>query len=508
VTLRALLLYFLRLGTTGFGGPVALVGYMQRDLVEARRWFTEEEYREGLALAQLAPGPLAAQLAMYLGWARGGPFGAALVGMAFVLPSFAMVMAIAWAYRRFGGLSWMQGAFYGIAAAVVAVIARSALKLTRLTLGVDRLLWALFAVAGFVTAWTESEIVWIFLAAGVLAVLARTRPFSALSRTALGVGALPAGLLAALAEPPASSATLWRIGWYFAEAGAFVFGSGLAIVPFLHAGVVQDFRWLDERQFLDAVAVAMITPGPVVITVAFIGYLAAGSAGAVVAAFATFFPCYLFTVIPAPHFQRLSRNVTLRAFVEGVTAAATGAIAGAVIVLGRRALVDPTTVAIALASVLVLTRFKRFPEPALIGAAGLLGVLAVRAPAIGADPTRTVVFVCEHGSAKSVVAASLFDRMAKERGLPVRAISRGTTPDASVPARASSSGSASCSTRSDLDPDGSRPPAVRPPQIPTECDSGHNVRGRISCTLHPACPPGRGGRMSEVPPSGPAEAPR
>ena len=428
VTLRELLLYFLRLGATGFGGPVALVGYMQRDLVEDRRWFTEGEYREGLALAQLAPGPLAAQLAMYLGWARGGPLGAALVGIAFVLPSFAMVMAIAWAYRRFGGLPWMQGAFYGIAAAVVAIIARSALKLTRLTLGVDRLLWVLFAVAAFVTAWTESEIVWVFLGAGALAVLARTRPFSAVSRRALGVGILPASLLAALAGPPASAATLWRIGWYFAEAGAFVFGSGLAIVPFLHAGVVQEFRWLDERQFLDAVAVAMITPGPVVITVAFIGFLVAGSAGAVVAAFATFFPCYLFTVIPAPHFQRLSRNVTIRAFVEGVTAAATGAIAGAVLVLGRRALVDLTTVAIALGSLLVLVRWKRIPEPALIGIAGVLGILAMRAPlpaaGAGAEPPRTVVFVCEHGSAKSLVAASLFDRMAKERGVAVRAVSR------------------------------------------------------------------------------------
>jgi chromate transporter len=345
-----------------------------------------------------------------------------------------MVMAIAWAYRRFGGLSWMQGAFYGIAAAVVAVIGRSASKLTRLTLGTSRLLWALFGVVALVTAWTESEIVWVFIGAGAVAVLARSRPFSAVSRTALGVGVLPAGVLAAVAGPEASWGTLWRIGWYFAEAGAFVFGSGLAIVPFLHAGVVQEFRWLDERQFLDAVAVAMITPGPVVITVAFIGYLVAGSAGAVVAALATFFPCYLFTVIPAPHFQRLSRNVTIRAFVEGVTAAATGAIAGAVVVLGRRALVDLTTVSIALASLLVLTRWKRIPEPALIGAAGLLGILAVRAPGIGAEPTPRVVFVCAHGSAKSLVAASLFDRLAKERGLAFRALSRGTAPDSSVPA--------------------------------------------------------------------------
>jgi chromate transporter len=376
-TLRQLLLYFLRLGTTGFGGPVALVGYMQRDLVEERGWFTPGEYREGLALAQLAPGPLAAQLAMYLGWAKGKAAGAALVGLAFVLPSFVMVIAIAVGYLRFGGLPWMQGAFYGIGAAVIAIIARSAVKLTRLTLARDRLLWVLFAVAALVTAWTETEVIWVFVGAGVLTLLVRARPFARAPRMALAAGLLPAGLLTGLAGP-ASPSVLWRIAWYFAEAGAFVFGSGLAIVPFLHAGVVQEFHWLDERQFLDAVAVAMITPGPVVITVGFIGYLVAGLAGAVVAALATFLPCYLFTVIPAPHFQRLSRSRAIKAFVDGVTAAATGAIAGAAFVLGRRALVDVTTVAIALGTLLVLMRVRRVPEPLVIAAAGLLGVLLKR----------------------------------------------------------------------------------------------------------------------------------
>jgi len=368
-----LLLYFLRLGTTGFGGPVALVGYMQRDLVEERRWFTPEEYREGLALAQLAPGPLAAQLAMYLGWVRGGAMGAALVGLAFVLPSFVMVVAIALAYLRYGGMPWMQGAFYGIGAAVIAIVARSAARLTGLTLARDPLLWALFGVAAVVTAWTESEIVWVFIGAGLVALVARTG-LSPSPGTATALGLLPPALLTGLTGQPASGATLLRIATYFTEAGAFVFGSGLAIVPFLHAGVVQRYGWLDERQFLDAVAVAMITPGPVVITVGFIGYLVAGASGAVVAALATFLPCYVFTVIPAPHFRRLSRNRAIKAFVDGVTAAATGAIAGAVFVLGRRALVDATTVSIALVTLLVVLRFRRIREPLIIAAAGLAGV--------------------------------------------------------------------------------------------------------------------------------------
>ena len=364
--------YFLYLGATAFGGPIALVGCMQRDLVEERRWFTAEEYREGLALAQLAPGPLAAQLAIYLGWARGGPVGAAMVGLAFVLPSFVIVVALAIAYIRYGGLGWMQGAFYGIGAAVIAIIARSAAKLTRLTLRRDALLWGLFAVAALITAWTESEIVWVFLGAGVVALLVRSPRLWRRSQV-LGFTVAP-GLLAGLSGP-ATSETLWRIGWYFSEAGAFVFGSGLAIVPFLHGGVVREFAWLNERQFLDAVAVAMITPGPVVITVAFIGYLVAGPAGAVVAALATFLPCYLFTVIPAPHFRRWSRNASIRAFVDGVTAAATGAIAGAAFVLGRRAIVDVGALAIALAALLVAWRVRRVSEPLVILASGVVGVL-------------------------------------------------------------------------------------------------------------------------------------
>lgn len=377
-TVGDLVRYFAGLGTTGFGGPIALVGFMQRDLVERRRWFSAAEYRDGLALAQLAPGPLAAQLAMYLGWARGGARGAALVGAAFVLPSFVMVLGLAVAYVRFGGLPWIQGAFYGIGAAVIAIIARSAVRLTRVTLGRDVLLWTLGAVAAAVTAWTESEIVWVFVGAGVLALLVRVRPFARNLRTILGFSLLPGGLVAGLAGP-AGMGTLWQIGWYFMEAGAFVFGSGLAIVPFLHGGVVQDFGWLNERQFLDAVAVAMITPGPVVITVGFIGYLVAGPAGAVVAALGTFLPCYVFTVVPAPGFKRWSRNPSIRAFVEGVTAAATGAIVGAAFVLGRRAIVDLTALSIALATLAAASRFQRVPEPLLIVAAGLAGVVLAAA---------------------------------------------------------------------------------------------------------------------------------
>ena len=368
------LLYFLRLGALGFGGPIALVGYMQRDLVEERRWITKEEYTEGLALSQLSPGPLAAQLAIYLGWVRGGILGSNLVSVAFILPSFLMVIALAILYIRFGGLPWMQSVFYGVAAAVIGIIARSSVKLVRMTLKGDRLLWVFFAVNALVTAWTQSEIVWVILGCGVVSVLVKAPPrFGNPGGATFAVAGWPAFILTGIhgLAPPG---TLWNIAWYFAKAGAFVFGSGLAIVPFLYGGVVKEFQWLNDRQFLDAVAVAMITPGPVVITVGFIGYLVAGLTGAVVAALGTFLPCYLFTVIPAPFFHRSGQNPRIRALVDGVTAAAIGAIAGAVFVLGRRAIVDWPTALIALGTLAVLNYEKRIPEPLIILAAGILGV--------------------------------------------------------------------------------------------------------------------------------------
>ncbi len=370
VTLRALVLYFLRLGTFGFGGPIALVGYMQRDLVEERRWFSAKEYGEGLALAQLAPGPLAAQLAIYLGWARGGTRGATAVALAFIAPSFLMVLALSALYLRFGGLEWMQGVFYGVGAAVVAMIARSAYKLARLTLRGDWLLGALFAVSAVVTAVTESEIVWLFISAGVISLVAKMGP-SGLGR-ASGALALAPWLVTGLHGPAPQH--LWTILWYFAEAGAFVFGSGLAIVPFLHGGVVGHYGWLTERQFLDAVAVAMITPGPVVITVAFIGYLVSGPAGAGVAALGVFLPCYLLVVIPARYFRRSISDPRVKAFVEGVTAAAAGAIAGAAFVLGRRGVIDLPTLGLALATLAAVTWLPRVPEPLWIVAAGGIGL--------------------------------------------------------------------------------------------------------------------------------------
>jgi len=374
-TLRELALYFLKLGALGFGGPIALAGHMEQDLVEQRGWISAPEYKEGLAFAQLAPGPLAAQLAIYLGWVRARVLGTTLAGIAFVAPSFLMVLVLSQLYVRFGGLPWIQGLFYGIGAAVIAIIARSVLKLVRMTLGRDQLLWGLFTASALVTAWTESEIIWVFLLCGLIPMLVRRRPTVPATPALAFLPAAP-GLATGLGGP-ASVGVLWKILVYFAGAGLFVFGSGLAIVPFLYGGVVQRFHWLTERQFIDAVAVSMITPGPVLITVAFIGYLVAGLAGAALAAIGVFLPVYLITVLLAPHFHRVAKNQQVKAFVDGVTAAATGAIAGAAVILGRRALVDPSTILIALVTLVLLLVLRKLPEPVLIMAAGLVG-LALR----------------------------------------------------------------------------------------------------------------------------------
>jgi chromate transporter len=381
VTLSELVRYFLYLGTFGFGGPVALVGFMRRDLVENRASISEDTYKLSLALAQIMPGPLAAQVAIAIGYFEGGIAGATLAGIAFVLPSFLMVVGISLVYVAYGGLWWMQALFYAIGATVIAIIAIAAYKLARGTNKRDPLLWGIFVVLTAVTLWTQGELAEFFILAGMVVLLVRAWP-GVKQGIMMVLGGLAMGLIIWLLEAwlrqtgtaADSGNVLVQILLFFTKAGAFVFGSGLAIIPFLQQGVVQQFGWLNDHQFLDAVAVAMITPGPVVITVAFIGFLVARLPGSVMAAIGIFLPVYIFTIVPAPWFKRHRDNPQLKAFVDGATAAATGAITGAVLVLTTRAIIDLPTAAIALVSLVVLWRYK-IPEPIIVSVAGLVGLV-------------------------------------------------------------------------------------------------------------------------------------
>jgi len=381
MTLAELVRYFLYLGAFGFGGPVALVGFMHRDLVEKRACITEDTYKLSLALAQIMPGPLAAQVAIAIGYFEAGVTGATLAGIAFVLPSFLMVVAISLVYVAYGGLWWMQALFYAIGATVIAIIAIAAYKLARSTNKRDPLLWGIFVLLTVVTVWAQAELAEFFILAGVVVLLVRAWP-GLKQAILMALGGVALGLLIWLLEAwlrqsgaaANTGSVLVQILLFFIKAGAFVFGSGLAIIPFLQQGVVQQFGWLNDHQFLDAVAVAMITPGPVVITVAFIGFLVAGLGGAIMASIGIFLPVYIFTIVPAPWFKRHRDNLQLKSFVDGATAAATGAITGAVLVLTTRAIVDWPTAAIALISLAVLWRYK-IPEPIIVSIAGLVGLV-------------------------------------------------------------------------------------------------------------------------------------
>lgn len=370
-TFRRILRYFVGLGTWGFGGPIATVGYIQRDLVETKGWLARRDFLNGVALGQTMPGPLAAQVVMWVGYLERGPWGALATSAAFILPSFIAVVAVAIFYVHYQGLSVVQALFYGIAPGVMAVIGLAAVKLARLTDGTDPRLWAISAITLAITAITGAEIAILFVVAG-LVMMVWDAPPAFLHRGAGLLAPLPLGF--SIFTGTAATGTLVALALFFLKAGAFIFGSGLAIVPFLRETVVEQRHWLTERQFLDAVAMGLITPGPVVITAAFIGYLVGGLAGAGISTVAIFIPIYLGVVVPGRWFVRHQSDPRVQGFVKGATAAAAGAIGGATIVLTRGAVVDWPTAGIAAGALLFVLKFKN-REPVLVLLAALAGLI-------------------------------------------------------------------------------------------------------------------------------------
>jgi chromate transporter len=373
VRIRDLVLYYLRLGTVGFGGPVALCGQMERELVQERRWLTKDEMREAIAVCQSLPGPLAIQVGIFVSYLRGGFWGAWAGGWAFILPNFVIVSALGALYVHFGGLSLVTAIFYGVSPAVIALILHSCYRLAKLGME-DWLQWVIVAVCFAVTVAVQGEVALLFVGAGIVGVLY----YGILFRARAASSSLP--LLAVWpvgtsVAPAAQGSILSKLLLFFLKAGSLTFGSGLVIVPFLEKGLVQHTGWLDERQFLVAVAMGMLSPGPVVITATFVGYVVAGFWGAVISTIGIFLPSFLLVLIVAPILLRYRANSNVQGFVKGAYAAAIGTILGACVLLGRIAIGDWLTALVALVSLIVLFRWK-VSNPLLVAVTAIIGLIA------------------------------------------------------------------------------------------------------------------------------------
>ena len=374
IPIRDLVRYYLRLGLLGFGGPVALVGQMERELVDEKRWLTKEEMREGIAVCQSLPGPLAIQVGIWISYIRGGFWGAWAGGWAFILPNFVIVVALGALYVRLEGLPAVAAVFYGVSPAVIALILHSCYRLTKLGMK-DWLEWALAAAAFVITVAVRAEVALVFVGCGIVGLLyygSLVRGRKTASTTSLMIG-IP---LLAIGPAHGSLGTmLGKLLTFFLKAGSLTFGSGLVIVPFLEKGLVQQTGWLSEREFLVAVAMGMISPGPVVITATFVGYLVAGFWGSLVATIGIFLPSFLLVLIVAPILVRYRTNPNVQGFIKGAYAAAIGTILGACVLLGKIAIGDWLTALIALASLLVLFRWK-VSNPLLVAATAVIGLIA------------------------------------------------------------------------------------------------------------------------------------
>ena len=370
--LREIVAYFLRLGTLGFGGPVALVGLIEKELVQDRQWLTREEMRNAVAVSQTLPGPLAIQVGIFIAYLRGGFWGAWAGGWAFILPNFLIVAALGALYVHFGGLSWMTAVFYGVSPAVIALIIHSCWRLAKLGME-DRLQWVIAAGCFLVTVWLQAEVAILFIISGIAGIVWYGSLFRGWKSPPTALFALAP--ISIGTTKTASADILGRLLAFFLKAGSLTFGSGLVIVPFLEKGLVQQTGWMNGREFLVAVAVGMISPGPVVITATFVGYLVAGFWGSVVATVGIFLPSFLLVLVAAPLLSRYRGNPNVQGFIKGAFAAAIGTILGACILLGRVAIGDWFTAAVGVAALIALFLW-RVSNPLLMAITAAAGLVA------------------------------------------------------------------------------------------------------------------------------------
>jgi len=369
--IRDLVWYYLRLGTIGFGGPVALCAQMEKELVEERGWLSKEEMRDGIAVCQSLPGPLAIQVGIFISYLRGGFWGAWAGGWAFILPNFIIVSALGALYVHFSGLPILTAIFYGVSPAVIALILHSCYRLAKLGMD-DWLQWIIAAICFAITVAAKAEVAPLFVGSGIIGIAYYGSMFRRRSTSPTVIAAMSAG---AGISKVAGLPILGKLLAFFLKAGSLTFGSGLVIVPFLEKGLVQNTGWINEREFLVAVAIGMISPGPVVITATFVGYLVAGFWGAAISTIGIFLPSFLFVLIVAPILIRHRAQPDVKGFVKGAYAAAIGTILGAAVLLGKIAIGDWLTALIAATSLIVLFRWK-VSNPMLVAATAIVGIVA------------------------------------------------------------------------------------------------------------------------------------
>jgi chromate transporter len=366
-SLKQLIFYFVKLGTIGFGGSIALTNSMENDLVEDKKWLTREEFLLGLTLSQLAPGPLAAQLAMYIGYIRHKILGATCAGLVFILPSFLMVILISILYVQYGSLPIIQSLLYGIEASIIGIIASSAYDLTKRTVKGGVVNWIIFILILGVTLYTRSTNIFLFIGSGLFMILYNSRHKLQFFQSFVIIPVVNF-------HQTFTSSTLLNLFLFFISAGSLAFGGGFAIIPYLQNGVVNQYHWLTYTQFIDAIAVAMITPGPVVIAATFIGYLTAQLPGAIIATGAIFIPVYIIIICITPVFKRFAKNAYMISFIQGVTAAAMASLTASVVILGQESIKDIYALIIALIA-LFAVRFFKISGIVIILVSGIIGLL-------------------------------------------------------------------------------------------------------------------------------------
>jgi len=367
--LREVVGVFLRLGVVAFGGPAAHIAMMREELVRRRRWVSDAQFIDLLGLTNLIPGPNSTEMAIHLGYLRAGAWGLVLGGVCFIVPAMLIVMALAWAYVRWGGLPVAAGVLYGVKPVIIAIVLQAMWGLARTAVR-GPLLAGAFVVAAALALAGVHELLVLFGAGGVAALVVPRRRAVAGAVAALA-WATPARVMAAAAA--AGGVTLGTMTLVFLKIGAVLYGSGYVLLAFLRADFVERLGWLTDRQLLDAVAVGQVTPGPVFTTATFIGFLLAGWTGAVLATVAIFLPSFVFVAASRPLLPRLRGSRRAAAFLDGVNVAALGLMAAVTWQLGRAAVVDPLTAALALAAAVLLVR-TRVNSVWLLAAGGALGL--------------------------------------------------------------------------------------------------------------------------------------